>query len=110
LRRKGKLHKDSVHIVARVKFLDQSEYFFGRYRGGRSVQPAPEPQLLARRDLASHVNLRGCIFTNHDCGQTGANSGRNESSNFLFQFGVDLIPNRIAVEDAGRHVRSWRRD
>ena len=106
LRRQGKLHEDSVHIVARVEFRDQREHFLGRNRGGRRVQPASEPQLLARRDLAAHINLRGGVFAHQHRRKPGTNSRSAQSSNFLLEFGVNLIPNRDAVEDARRHDRS----
>ena len=103
LRGERKLHEDSVHIVARVEFRNQREHFLGRNRRGRRVQPASKAQLLARRDFAAHVNLRRGVFSHQHRSQAGTNSGRAQSSNFLLEFGVNLIPNRVAVEDARRH-------
>src|ERR1700733_13374708 len=64
------------------------------------MQPASESQLLARRDLASHINLRRWIFTNQHSRESGTNSGGAQGGNFLLELRVDLIANRDSVECA----------
>src|SRR5580658_2063356 len=106
VRRQRQLHQDSVHFVARVQLRNQCQQFECRNRGGRSAQPTSESKLLARGDLASHINLRRRVLAYQYRREPGPNSLTAQCSDLVLELSVNLVPDRYAVENAGWHKGS----
>src|SRR6202030_4497816 len=83
LRGKRKLDENAVDVVVAIQVFDDGEQVEGGHGGRRREERAGETELLASRDFALNVELRGGIFSGEDRGEAGADAGRGEQADFL---------------------------
>src|SRR6266852_3932042 len=104
LRGKRKLDENAVDVVGAIEVFDDGEQFKRRDGGRRREERAGKSDLFACGDFAFHVELRGGIFADENCGQPWPHARRCEQSDFVFKFGEDLVANFVAVENARDHA------
>ncbi len=105
LRGKRELNQNTVDVVVAIQIFDDSKHFESPNGGGRGDESAGEADLLAGRDFAFHVELRGGIFTHKYSRKARAHARGREQANFVFQLGKDLVADFCAIEDACGHAR-----
>ena len=104
LGRKGKLDENSVEVIVAIQILDDGQQIESGDRGGRREERTGEADLFACGDFAFDVELRSGVFSDEDRGEARTNAGRREQTNFVFQFGENLIADLRAIEEACGHV------
>ena len=105
LRGKGELDENAVNVVVAIQVFDDGEKMEcgdgGRWREKR----AGEAELLAGRDFAFNVELRGRIFSDEYCREAWANAGRSKQPDFVTQLGENLVADFLAIQGACGHSR-----
>ena len=100
LRRKRKLDKDAVDVVVVIQVIHNSEKL-PRGHGGRWCEEAArQPKLFAGGNFAFHVELRCGIFADENGSKAGLDAGGGQHANFVLEFGEDLVPDFLAIENA----------
>src|SRR5712664_699391 len=105
LRGKRKLDENPVNVVVAIQVFDDGEQIESGHGGRRGEERAGKAELFAGGNLAFDVKLRSGILADKDRRETGTNACGGEESDFVTQFGEDLVPNFGAVENARGH--SW---
>ena len=105
LGREGKLNQNAVHVIVVVEVAHKTQHLVGGDGGGRGVHPTGEAELFGGGNFGLDVKLRSRILADEHCGQTGADSLRDQERDFSFQFDEDFVADLDSVKDACGH--SW---
>lgn len=101
LRRERELDEDAVDVVAPIQFFDEGDEIGSLHARRRRKLKTFQTELRARRDFALHVDVRCRIIASQNGGQARLDAVRDERGDLVFEFGVNLVANDVAVENAG---------
>src|SRR5262249_16948518 len=99
------LHQDAIHVVAGVELGHQLEQFFGGDAVWRGEPPTRQAELFAGGDFVFNVYLRRRVIADEHRGEARADAPGAQFFNLRHEFGVNLVANGVAVEDAGGQMR-----
>ena len=95
MRGEWQLDQDSVHILAGIQLVDESQHFFRGNRLGRSEQFAIHAQFGAGLHFIAYIHFRSRMIADHHHGQARSNALGVEllyvCSHFRFDCGGDGI-------------------